>query len=123
MLAQVAEPTNKEIVHLLKETLSGTPDAARAEPFTWIIGLLIASILLLFLFFGRRAMLDLMSFIREQTGQQKIMADECHKQAKESLKTVAECAAASAAAMHSVARTTENHSQVMERVIMKLGQP
>lgn len=123
MLAQVAEPTNKEIVNLLKETLSGTPDAARAEPFTWIIGLLIASILLLFLFFGRRAMLDLMAFIREQTSSQKRMADECHKQAKESLKTVAECAAASSAALNSVARSTESNSQVMERVIMRLGQP
>lgn len=115
--------TKADLIDAFKEVMSGTPDAARSEPFTWIMGLLIVGLVIVVMLFGRRVGLDIMHFIKGLTDQQKTMADECHRTQKESLRTVTEAASACSQALIIHAEATRDHTAVMERVIQRLGHP
>lgn len=120
MLAQIAQPSNKEVVELLKSTLSGTPDAARAEPFTWIIALLVACLVVVGATFVWKLIRDFMKFIEGQQDLQREMQTECHTLSRESLQTVAAASTKTESALNAHAASIHKNTNVLERVIVKL---
>lgn len=107
----------------IKEVMSGTPDAARSEPFTWIMALLIICLVIAGCAFARKLIHDLMSFIDKHSLTQQSMQAECHKQARDSLQTTATAAAKCEQALERNSDSLDRNTQVFERVIERLAQP
>jgi hypothetical protein len=110
-----------QTLQVVKEVLAGTPDAARSEPFTWIMGLIILCIIGIALFAGRRLIADFMDFIAGQNAVQREMQVECHKQSDKAMDTVQKIVEKSNDAMHTHSRSMDGHTRVMERVIDTLN--
>lgn len=127
LLAEIDAETQREIIKATAEVMSGTPDAARSEPFTWVmllgIAFLIIAILAIICTFCWYLIMRVIAFIGDQSHQQQLLSAECHRAQKESLVIATDAAAKCESALLAQADASDRNTDVMERVILMLGQP
>lgn len=127
LLAEIDAETQREIIKATAEVMSGTPDAARSEPFTWVmlfgVGVLLIAILGIICTFCWFLVMRLIVFINGVNASQQSMAAECHKASRENLIIATDAAAKCESALLAQAEASDRNTDVMERVILKLGTP
>lgn len=127
LLAEIDAETQREIIKATAEVMSGTPDAARSEPFTWVmlfgIGVLLIAILGIVCTFCWFLIMKVITFIQSVNLQQQTIAAECHRAQRESLVIATDAAAKCESAMLSQVDSNDRNTEVMERVLLRLGAP
>lgn len=127
MLAALSNEAVEQVAEVVKEVMAGTPDAARAEPFTWLTYVGVCMILVVG--FGGLMLLlrhfsqtnrEFTSSIKENNAHNATMQDRCHTTQVQTMKMATDAVAMAASSAHEtkglVAEVREMVGKVMERI-------
>lgn len=129
IFAALTEGSQKQVAEIagevVKEIMAGTPDAARAEPFTWVNVVGFVMVIIVFVIaaymLARQQNTKQSETVNTLTAAIQLMNDRQDVQQGRCHDTQITCLRMATEASNRSASATDNNTRVLERVIAKLG--
>lgn len=136
MFSALSNEAVQQVAEVVKQTLAGTPDAARKEPFTWImmLGVVGCAVAIILIFVvaayyllkqhnkATRETTDKFADVVRASDQQRMdMANSCHAAQIEAMRMAHDASSKAAEASNRSSSALENCTTVLNQVVQKLA--